>query len=174
MKKQNLINNERGYALIEVIFFVTVIAILSSVVVPKIGDSLKIVQSDYLIKTVYSELRFIQALTRVTTYGTDKIFDNNKTVHNFFVVSDEKEIAVENQDNVNANQRVMRRYILPLDFHFENEFFMRLTEKGIFKNNYSKDSSVSNHIILKNKSERCRPFIIFDSVGRLRFSNEIK
>ena len=171
---KNLIRNEHGYALIEVIFLVTVISILSSIVVPKIGNSLKIVQSDYLMKTIYSELRFIQASIRVTSYGTDKIFDTNKTVHNFFVISDSQKIAVENQNIVNSKQRVMRSYKIPLNFCFENNFFMRVTEKGIFKNTYSSSSSVSNHIIITNNSERCKPFIIFDSVGRLRFSNIIQ
>ena len=168
MKNKNLINDERGYALIEVIFLVTVIAILSSVVVPQISNSLKIVQSDYLMKTIYSEFRFIQATSRVTTYKktteeTD-IFQTNKTINKFFLDGNDKNIKITYYDT-------FRSYELPPGFYFENKFAVSASRIGIFKDLFTTNSTTSSHIKLMNNSKSCKPVIVFDSVGRVRFSD---
>ena len=162
MKQNKIPQNEKGYALIEVVFLVTVIAILSSIVVPKISESFKIARADHLMKTIYSELRFIQATTRLTFFDGDNIFDVHKPVNNFYVVIRGTNVVVE------SNKR-LRSYEIPSGFYFEKNFFMSITDRGIVHDYYN--DAVSGRVKLMNNSKLLRPVIVFDSVGRIRFSD---
>ena len=160
-----LIQSEQGYALIEVIFLVTVIAILSSIVVPKIAASLQTVQADYFMKTVYSELRFIQASIRITPVIKDEVFDINLQPKTFTVMSNEQNIRVK------INSETYREYKMPSGFSFDEDFNISISKDGIFKDLNSKNK-VSFNIQLKNNSQKLKPHILIDSVGRLRFGDK--
>ena len=160
---KNLLN-EKGYALIEVIFLVTVIAILSSIVVPKISASLQTVQADYFIKTLYSELRFIQASRRVTPIIESDIFDINLQPKTFSIMSKQQDIRVR------INIETYREHRMPSTFSFEKDFDIRITDRGIL-NDIKSNNKNSGTILLKDNSKKLKPTIVFDSVGRLRFGD---
>ena len=68
------------------------------------------------------------------------------------------------------NKNSVRTYIFSKNFSFENKFSITVSNIGIISNLFA-TSTTSNNIKLMNKSSLCKPFIVFDSVGRLRFSN---
>lgn len=161
---------ESGYALIEIVFLVAIIAILSSIIIPKISNELQIAQADYLMKSLYSELRFMQAAQRINVYKKEDILPVNKKMKFF--------ILVGNNDNKRYrirfdNSEELRKYKLPSNFSFEDDFYLVITEGGTVSNNFT--STNSDTIRLKdNKGKFYKPFIVFDSVGRIRFSNSDK
>ena len=161
---------ESGYALIEIVFLVAIIAILSSIIIPKISNELQIAQADYLMKSLYSELRFMQAAQRINVYKKEDILPVNKKMKFFILVS--------NNDNKRYrirfdNSEELRKYKLPSNFSFEDDFYLVITEGGTVSNNFT--STNSDTIRLKdNKGKFYKPFIVFDSVGRIRFSNSDK
>ena len=157
------IKNEHGYAMVEIVFLITVIAILASIILPKVSHSFQTVQADYFIKTIYSELRFIQATSRVTSYRKDKIFEDYNTTPSFSVTSFNPNIRVEFRDHV------FRKYIMPSYLSFEQDFSITINNEGIIRNSKGKSSN-SGNILLKNGSEKFKPVIVYDSVGRIRFS----
>ncbi|MBR1398040.1 MAG: type II secretion system protein [Selenomonadaceae bacterium] len=71
-KSNDIMINERGYAMIEVVFAITVIAILASVVLPKIEAAFKTVYVDYEIRNLYGEMRFMQAANRISSFKTNE------------------------------------------------------------------------------------------------------
>ena len=166
----NPMQKERGYALIEIVFLVAIIAILSSVIIPKISNELQIAQADYLMKSLYSELRFMQAAQRINVYKKEDILPVNKKMKFFILVS--------NNDNKRYrirfdNSEELRKYKLPSNFSFEDDFYLVITEGGTVSNNFT--SKNSDTIRLKdNIGKFYKPFIVFDSVGRIRFSNSDK
>ena len=161
---------ESGYALIEIVFLVAIIAILSSIIIPKISNELQIAQADYLIKSLYSELRFMQAAQRINVYKKEDILPVNKKMKFFILVSnnDNKRYCIRFD-----NSEELRKYKLPSNFSFEDDFYLVITEGGTVSNNFT--STNSDTIRLKdNKGKFYKPFIVFDSVGRIRFSNSDK
>ena len=165
MENKFVIKNERGYALIEVVFVITVIAILFSIVAPKIVKSLQTVQADYFMKTVYSELRFIEATKRVAPTEDSDIFKMELQPKVFIIKSQRQNIKVT------INNETYRSYKMPSDFNFEKNFEILVSNRGIF-NDIKSQNKNSVTIRLKNDSKNLKPYIVFDSVGRLRFSNE--
>ena len=173
MKLLKSFTNERGYALIEVVFLVAVIAVLSSIAIPKINNEIQIAYADYLMKGVYSELRFMQVARRVTSYNAPEVLGITKQGKSFILVS----------SNENKRYRIrigddgeLRNYILPPKLYFENDFFMTIRADSILNNGFLKSdqSPSSNHIKLKNldTNKLYKPVIRYDSVGRIRFRND--
>ena len=164
--------NESGYALIEVVFLVAVVAILSSIVVPKIGNELQVAQADYLMKSLYSELRFMQAARRTSAYEDKSFFPTSKKMKSLSLISGNTNKRYSVRFN---NDEEIRRYNLPPNFSFENNFLITVKDNDILSNAFL-DSGYSGNIkLIDNKTHKTyKPFIIFDSVGRLRFSNSDK
>ena len=160
-KLTKFLREERGYALIEAVFLVSVIAILFSILVPKISASLRTVQADYFMKSLYSELRFIQAARRLIPNDED-IFNVKFSAEQFLVTSTNQNIRLK------INNEIYRKYKMPSNFHFEKDFSMFVTSKGILKNSKASDST-SDTIKLKTGSTTLKPSIVYDSVGRFRF-----
>ena len=161
--------NQKGYAIIEIIIVGAILAIFSSMIVPKINDSLQSAKANYLIESLYSELRYIQALSRLTNYDKSDLFQigtkdfSPYALHqknfNYFTV------RLFNDSNL------LRKYIIPENFYFNEEFSFSISTKGIPNNSESKPTD-SGRIILKNNSKICKPVIVYDSVGRLRFGEK--
>ena len=161
--------NEKGYALIEVIFLVAVIAILSSIAIPKISNEIQIVQADYLMKSLYSELRFMQAARRINSYKNQNeeiLQAKNNGTYCILISSNEK----KRYRLKLLYDEELRRYNLPSNFAFADNFYIVITPDGALKEAFSNRNSGT--IKLKdNKGKEYKPFIVFDSVGRIRFSN---
>lgn len=170
MIKDNLMRNEKGYALIEVVFLVAIVAILSSIAVPKISNELQIAQADYLMKSLYSELRFMQAARRTSAYKEESLLPAYKNMNSLNLVS----------SNINKRYRIrfgdneeLRRYNLPSAFSFEKDFFITVMDSGTLSNDFLDDGYSGNIKLINNRTHKLyKPFIVFDSVGRIRFSND--
>ena len=163
--------NQKGYALIEIIFLVAVIAILSKIILPNINESMKVAKSNYLMKTLYSEIRFNQSLTRISDFNKDQVFENTAQIYSPHVVyHNEDNFFVNRVTGKNSDlQKFLRKYYLDKNFSFETEFNMSYNSKGTLNNSLPKNSN-SGHISLRYNNLDCKPFIIFNSVGRLRLS----
>ena len=161
-----MVRNERGYAVIEVLFLVTVIGILSSIVIPKVDNAFKTVYSDYLMKSLYSELRFIQSSSRINSFNKDDVFNINKNDKFFIIISSntKRRYRIKMSDETE-----IRKYNLRPNFFFENDFYLTVSREGIIKEHFNKN--VSDRIKLTYDSQICNPVIVFDSVGRIRFEN---
>ena len=168
MKNLKIMRDERGYALIEILILIAVIAILSAAVLPKISNSFKVVCSRYIMQNIYSELRFLQTVARTAN------FDKENTVMNMPIVEKVGGTfsvrVVSNQYVFRMTGQSIRRYNLPPNFSFEKTLYMRITSSGTIKDN---DSNNSGQVRLKRGTELCKPFIVFDSVGRIRTVNNI-
>ena len=159
-------NNERGYAVIEVLFLATVIAILSSIVMPKVINQFQIVYADYLMKSLYSEL--MQSARRITAYKVEDALYVNKPTKSFLTIGNNSNKLYGIRM---GNDTSFRKYKLPSNFSFKENFFMVLSAEGILTNAFTRKSSGSIKLINDN-GKVYKPFIVFDSVGRIRFSND--
>lgn len=163
------IMNERGYALIEVVFLIAVIAVLSAVAIPKMSNGLQIAQADYLMKSLYSELRFMQAAKRISSYQEEDVLSVSKPTRSFIVISsnDNKQYRIRLDDDDEV-----RKYKLPSNLSFKNDFSIRMTYEGVVSNARSSNKNSGNIVLIDNLNKQYKPFIVFDSVGRIRFSND--
>ena len=161
--------NEKGYALIEVVFLVAVIAVLSSIAIPKISNEFQTMQAEYLMKSLYSELRFMQAARRINSYkqqDEEIIQARNNGAYCILISSNEK----KRYRLTLVYDEELRRYNLPSNFAFTDNFYIVITPIGALKEAFS--GRTSGTIKLKdNSGKEYKPFIVFDSVGRIRFSN---
>ena len=162
------LKNEKGYALIEVVFLVTVIAIISSIIIPKISNEFKIAQADYLMKSLYSEIRFMQTAKRTSIYKKSDVLLVTKPSKSFVIISNNslKQFRLRMGDD-----EEIRKYNLPSYFSFENDFFISVKAEGTISDSLGNNS---DHIkLIDNGTNKVyKPFIVFDSVGRIRFSND--
>ena len=172
MRYLKSMTNERGYAIIEVVFLVAVIAILSTIVIPKINDEIQIAYADYIMKSIYSELRFMQVSRRTSAFKSSNILYVSKKEGSYFLVSSnaKKQYRIRINDN-----EELRNYVLPPKLSFETDFFMTVRDEEKLANVFLAvgQSPNSNHIKLKNvdTDKSYKPIIIYDSVGRIRFKN---
>ena len=160
--------NERGYALIEVVFLIAVVAILSASVIPKIGNGMQIAQADYLMKSLYGELRFMQTAKRITSYKKDDVLYVNKSTSSLIAISsnEKKQYRIRF-----GNDEELRKYKLPVNLSFKKSFSIQMSIEGILTNGNSNSEHSGSIILTDNLNKQYKPFIVFDSVGRIRFSN---
>ena len=164
-----MIQREKGYAFIEVVFLSAVIAILSAVAIPKISNELQVARADYLMKSLYSELRFMQAAKRITSFKEENILKVNKKTQSLVIIS----------SNVDERYRIrfkddeeLRRYNLPSRLYFKENFSITMTNDGILSNARSTNRTAGSIILTDDSKKTYKPFIVYNSVGRIRFSND--
>lgn len=155
---------QKGFATLEIIFVLLIIGVLLSVAVPNAARILDRAALDYETKRLYSDLRFLQALSRSGEFsllGTGrsdlqpekspymqiysarrswKIFRDNKSVRAEHVMND----AVKFKDT--------------------NSIAIRFDAAG-------KSNQTSKSIILRSRYGKTNK-IVFDSVGRFRGGRE--
>ena len=165
----NIMRNEKGYAFIEIVFLVAIIAILSSIVVPKISNEVQIAQADYLMKSLYSELRFMQAARRTSSYRKEAIFPSDKEMKPLILVNSNKN---KRYRLMFADDEELRKYKLPSYFSFKSNFYMTVIDGSILSNNVLGGGYRGNIKIINNTTNKSyKPFLVFNTVGRIRFSN---
>ena len=166
MKSSDLLRSQRGYAIIEVVFLVSVIAILSTIIVPKIDTAYQNVYADYAIKNVYSGIRLSQAANRTAIFNADNIMNIKRVSYSFYISSsyDRTRYMIANGDG-----NILYNYYLPPNFSFENRFRFIVSGGGIV-HDLINGNNTSGHLILQRNSKNCNPFIIYDSVGRIRIA----
>ena len=161
--KKRLSLNERGYAMIEVVFLISIVAILLSLAIPNVINSFKTAYVEYEIRNLYGELRFMQTASRVMNFNNKDIFKNitfNKDILYLYTnIFDDKYSLVIRTD-------LIRKHSLAPNFTFNNKDHVRFSNEGIMH----VDKGVSGTIFLKRDLENCKPLIKFDSVGRIRIT----
>ena len=70
------INNQKGFATLEIIFIMLIISILAGSVIPKISRSLDTVQLDYETKKFIGEFYLAKSLNRTANYSGNIFFGN--------------------------------------------------------------------------------------------------
>lgn len=159
--------NQKGYAIIETLIFAMIISILASFAVPKVINELKVSQANYLMQSLYSEIRYVQALSRIANYERDTVFGIHQSTYPPYVscYNSNGSMVVRISDI-----SVARRYILPKNFAFHKDFHLYLSAKGI--PNEMSSQKYSGTITLRYNSKPMKPSITFNSVGRFRFSDK--
>ena len=162
------VKNQYGFATLEIVMVVAIVAVLSTVAVPKMARTLDKVFLDYETKNLYSELNFARSIGKSSTFEGS-----------LFAVEDSKhktEIWIYGQ-NYPTNSVKNRHIIKRTSVTRENFYIHNLTNdikltfnKGneilkISFDNPSRYSSFSNTLTLTSKFNR-QSKIIFDSVGR--------
>ena len=172
---------QKGFATLEIIFVVLIISILSAFAVPKAKQLVERVTLDYEQKRLYSELKFLQTLSRsasVTNLGMEglsTISQNNQAIM-FFYYGNTYEI-------LRTNKLIRRTHYLSNDVNFSlgntDSFVIWCDAAGKFrfnaKNPYTGSQVTSRTIVLTPKNfrgEKYLPTIVFDSVGRIRGGRE--
>ncbi len=157
---------QKGLATLEIILATMIIAILASSAVPNAARLIDSVSLDYETKRLYSELRFIQEMSRSTTIsdigtgGTGIITDTgaeptliiypDKNYYQVFRAADE-------------NNPIREPHYLSKGIKISSP------KNKISFNSDGKADINSNHITLTSRFGKNK-YLIFDSVGRIRAS----
>ncbi|MBR1728284.1 MAG: hypothetical protein IJ728_02030 [Selenomonadaceae bacterium] len=151
--------------MIEVIFLIGVIAVLAKIVLPNISNSFQVVYSNYVIKNIYADLRYVQAANKISVFNRDYkeiFYTYNKPCGIFYARSSNKYFGTVLRNNNN----LLRENKLVKNFSFNKIGLMTFSSEGI-PNFFG---SKSGHLNLIKNSSNCSPYIVYDSVGRLRLS----
>ena len=162
------LKNQRGYAMIELILVLTTISILSSVVLPNISNSFKTAYVNYEMQNLYSEMRFIQAATRICTFNNEDVFslatkEKYDSAKSFII---QKNDFTKNSYALSFNNNYIRQHYIASTFSFPHTLSISSNEKCNIKN----FNNASFTLYLTKNSVECKPYIVVDSVGRIRFS----
>lgn len=153
-------NNQRGLATFEIILVVMIIAVLTTIAVPKMARLVDKVQLDYEMKIFLSTLDFAKSLSKNVSYNRD-IFQ--------YAPLDKPRDAIINiveksrRYEVKQGSEVLQFHNLPENFSIEHSESLKVPI-SFFKGN-------SGHVTLTSKFGDKR-YIIFDSVGRWRGDNQ--
>lgn len=162
---KSVVRNERGYAIIEVIFLVAVIAILSSIILPQINRAYQIVYADHVMKNVYGGLRFIQGANRIAYFRKEGVLSIPKKGTSIYFNNYGKNLyKITIGDDI-----TLYNYNLVPTFEFERKFYMIVNGDGIL-HDFDAPGRTSGHLTLKRNSSNLKPIIVFDSVGRIRLT----
>ncbi len=169
--------NQNGFATLEIILIIGIIAIFSTVAVPKMARILDKVALDYELKHLYSELNFARSIGKSSDFNPSifngQIYSNelagiyiNKTTETY-------EIQRTHSNVKNYNHKLNNRINLDFDsnltlFTISGASYKTVSNQyPITFNNPSRYSSGSNTITLTSKFGYSAQ-IKFDSVGRWR------
>ena len=149
---------QRGFATLEIIFAVIIVAVLTTCAVPNAVRMADRVALDYETKRLYSELRFLQTLNRierVSAKGTGQSFA--PTVYPVMKISsDELNYQIKRGDNA-----------LREAHHLHYVKSITAPKDEISFDDAGKSNVTSNAIILTSRLGKSSE-IVFDSVGRIR------
>ena len=164
-------NNQNGFATLEIILIIGIIAIFSTVTLPKISRILDKVALNYELKHLYSELNLARSIGKSATYNGWAFPDSNS--------QQKVQLWLYSSYYTNSNFRnryqIMRPVVTLSSFYYihkmNNE--IKLDFSGGDKvlqidfDNPSRYSSGSKTLTLTSKYNDSAK-IIFDSVGRWR------
>ena len=154
------INNQKGFATLEIIFIMLIISILAGSVIPKFSRSLDIIGLDCENKRFISNFYFAKSLNRTANYSGNIFFGLNLAAHQI-------------QMNVTAQSYYLQRNSLILgDKHYLADGMtikFANSDSKIFHFNDEEDyyKGSSENIFIISKSGR-KSELVVDSVGRIR------
>ena len=149
---------QKGFATLEIIFAVIIVVALTTCALPNAVRMIDNVALDYEYKRLYSELRFLQAVSRSTSVsdaGTGQNFAS--TVSPVMKISPDK-LSYQIKRGNDALREVHK-------MHYVKSFTAPKDE--ISFDDTGKANVTSNSIILTSRLGKSKK-IVFDSVGRIR------
>ena len=153
-------DNQRGLATLEIILVVMIIAVLTTIAVPKMARLVDKVQLDYEMKIFLSTLDFAKSLNKSAFYNRE-IFQNT----DLDKVSDVRVNINENlrRYEIKQDSEVLKFHDLPAGFSIKR--------KGSLGVMINVSEGNSGHIALTSKFGDKR-YIYFHSVGRWSGDNQ--
>ena len=156
---------QKGIATLEIIIGTLIIALLLSAAIPNVTRILDSVSLDYETKSLYSELRFLQAMNRSKSsykvaVGTGRIFDIDEAC----------------TMTINKNKfsyQILRDNIPVRDVHYmQNIKELTFSSNKITSNSNGQATDISGKILSNTLTLTSnlgkKSSIVFDSVGRIR------
>ena len=165
-KSNDITIKERGYAMIEVVFAITVIAILASAVLPKIEAAFKTVYVDYEIRNLYGEMRFMQAANRITSFNPNNGWGISVAYRPFMIVTGSNRSSYSLY--IGSSTSIRRHYLAP-NFRLEQIYNIIANRKGTLSTSLNKDDQ--KRFKITYNGEVCTPVIIYDTLGRFRITH---
>ena len=160
---------QKGFATLEIIFAVFIIAVLMSCAIPNAVRMIDTVALDYETKKFYSDLRFLQSINRSGKFNTSGMgqsdfgFKNSAIVMQINVAANSYQIL--RGDNTPLREAHYMRNIKKIEFGGNISSPLQFDETGraTNKDNGTLDGTITLTSRLGKTSK-----IIFDSVGRMR------
>ena len=169
---------QKGLATLEIIFAVMIIAVLTNVAVPNAARIIDRAALDYETKRLYSELRFVQTMSRSNTIketgmGKIKIVTDLDNTRKFTLSVDSLRNNYQVFRGIDKYKKALREphYLsngMTIKFRENatsiNISFDNAGKVEINSNENSSNKEFTLHLISRLKKENC---IIFDTVGRI-------
>ena len=156
---------QKGFATLEIIFMTFIIVILMSVAIPNAARMIDRVALDYEMKRLYSELRFLQELSRTGTIkatGMGDVFSTStNAAPSLKIAEDGESYQIVRGINNPVREPHYLRYGVKISLKSSD------TVKMISFNEFG--NIASNTLTLTSRLGK-EKYIIFDGVGRIRGS----
>ena len=163
---------QKGLATLEIILAIIIIAVLTKFAVPNVARTLDRAALDYETKRLYSELRFVQSMSRSGTISNAGMNTNKKVTEDiddrkFALTVDPSGNGYQVFKGTDSNKKALRE-----PHYFANgitiSFKSKVTPPAVITfDDSGKSNILSNRLILTSRFRK-EKYIIFDSVGRIR------
>ena len=171
---------QKGFATLELIFFVLIISILTAVAIPQAKNLVERATLDYEQKRLYSELKFLQTFGRSSSVGDlgmkgSFIGKNNSPMLLIDLLNGKYQIVGNEKVSRKANEKAVHEphYLsngVKISYAKANSLRIIFRPDGkIYFNGEEVTSERTLTFKPQNpKPEMTVPTIVFDSVGRIR------
>lgn len=162
---------QKGLATLEIILAIIIIAVLTKFAVPNAARILDVAALDYEYKQLYSELKFVQSMSRSGTISnagmnTNKEVTKDADDRKFALTVDPSGNGYQVFKGTDSNKKALRE-----PHYFANgitiSFKSSVPQNMITFDDSGKSNILSNRLILTSRFRK-EKYIIFDSVGRIR------
>lgn len=156
---------QKGFATLEIIFATMIIAILMGAAIPNVARVIDRVALDYETKRLYTDLRFLQSLNRMTNmkdthFGT---LDDNPPIN--LIVYPERYIFKRNYPNKIYAEHYFSNGVTVSKKNGTEIWQIKFDDMG------KVTPAISDSLMLNSRFKK-KTSIIFDSVGRFRGGRE--
>lgn len=155
---------QKGFATLEIIFATMIIAILMGAAIPNVARVIDRVALDYETKKLYTDLRFLQSLNRMTNMK-DTHFNTTDDNPINLVVYPERYIFKKNYPNKIYAEHYFSNGVTVSKKNGNEIWQIKFDDMG------KVTPAISNNLTLNSRFKK-KTFIIFDSVGRFRGGRE--
>lgn len=160
---------QKGFATLEIIFAVFIIAVLMSCAIPNAARMIDTVALDYETKRLYSELRFLQSLNHSGKFNTSGMgrndFGTNDSANVLQISKATNSYQILRGDNIPLREAHYMRNIKKIEFGGNVSSPLQFDDTGRATN---KDNGTLDGTITLTSRFGKTSKIIFDSVGRIR------
>lgn len=165
---------QKGLATLEMIFAVGIVAILIAVIIPKTARVLDRAALDYEYKKLYSDLRFLQAISRSGTFdltgtGNEGLLSNELPYMK--IMPNRRSWQIFRVNNNGGEETAREEHVLGNNINFSKPTgLLKITfdTMGFSEIKDENNKKVTSFSIILTSSYGDPNKIVFDSVGRFR------